>query len=211
MRQLGLPLAWPAEASDADFLIGPSNARAVHLLEHWAAWPVHTALLTGPRRSGRSLFADHFATKTGGRILDDADRLPEGQLFHAWNRAQEERRPLLMVAEAGPPQWQISLPDLRSRLVASLIASFDPPDDAMIRGLLRRQLERRRIDIREDTLEWVAQRLPRSHLAVERAVDALEQATLAERRRLSIPFVRATLADACLIDPGSTAAEGEEQ
>ena len=112
-----------------------------------------------------------------------------------------------MVAEASPPAWQIALPDLRSRLSASLVARFEQPDAELLLGLVRRQLERRHIDVRDDTLGWIVERIPRSYIGVERAVDALEQATIAARRRLSIPFARATLIDACLIDTDRSARE----
>ena len=77
VTQIALPLGWPAGPRDDAFLVTPSNARAAHLLEHWGAWPVMTALLVGPRRSGRTLLARIFAAKSGGAIIDDADRADE--------------------------------------------------------------------------------------------------------------------------------------
>ena len=48
MSQIALPLAWPADPRDDEFLVTPSNARAAQVLDHWATWPVRTALLVGP-------------------------------------------------------------------------------------------------------------------------------------------------------------------
>ena len=53
MSQIALPLDWAADAAADAFVVAPSNARAVHLLDHWGAWPVMTAILTGPPRAGR--------------------------------------------------------------------------------------------------------------------------------------------------------------
>jgi hypothetical protein len=75
-----------------------------------------TVILTGPRKSGRSLLARIFAAKTDGTMIDDAERVAESDIFHAWNRAQAEHRPLLIVAEE---IWSVKLPDLRSRLAAT--------------------------------------------------------------------------------------------
>ena len=83
MSQFALPLAWPDDARDAEFLIGESNAAAVRVLEHWATWPVRTALLVGPPGSGRSLLGRVFAARNGGEVIDDADRAREDVLFHA--------------------------------------------------------------------------------------------------------------------------------
>lgn len=199
MNQIALPLAWPEDPRDDAFLITPSNARAAHMLEHWGAWPVMTAILVGPRKSGRSLLARIFAVKSGGEIIDDAETHPEAELFHAWNRAQADRRPLLLIADAPPPEWIISLPDLRSRLAASPVAAIAEPDDALMRVLLERQFLRRGLDARRDLIDWLVPRIERSHVAVMRTVDILDQEVLERRKRLSIPFARTTLADAALI------------
>lgn len=197
--QMALPLAWPADPRDDAFIVTPSNARAAHLLEHWGAWPVMAMVLTGPRKSGRSLLARIFAAKSGGTIIDDAERMPETQLFHAWNRAQEERRPLVMIADAPPPLWNVKLPDLRSRITASTSAEIDAPDDELIRALLTHLFERRGLDARADLIDWLASRIERSHVAIQRAVDALDQEVLERRKRLSIPLARATLVEAGIV------------
>ncbi len=199
MSQIALPLGWPAHPSDDAFLVTPSNARAAHLLDHWGAWPVMCAILTGPRKSGRSLLARIFARKSGGTVIDDADTAPEEHLFHAWNRAQDSRRPLLLVADRAPPVWAPALPDLRSRLNASAVAVIGPPDDALMPLLLADLFQRRGLDARPDLLEWLAARLERSHVAIARAVDALDQQVLETRRRLTVPLARSTLQAARLI------------
>ena len=198
---MALPLAWPADPRADAFLVSTSNAAAVHTLEHWGAWPTRAAVLTGPRKSGRSLLARIFAAKSGGTILDDADRLGEADIFHAWNRAQETRRPLLIVAEAEPPVWPVKLPDLRSRLAASAHAAIQAPDDGLMPQLFARLFERRGLDARADLIDWLSARIERSHVAVIRTIDALDQEVMERRKRLSIPFARITLVDAGILPP----------
>ncbi|WP_267393065.1 MULTISPECIES: chromosomal replication initiator DnaA [unclassified Sphingomonas] len=199
MSQLALPLGWPADPRDEAFLITPSNARAAHTLEHWATWPVMAAVLTGPRKSGRSLLARIFAAKSGGTIIDDAERVPEQQLFHAWNQAQAEHRPLVIVADALPPAWGVKLPDLRSRLAASPHAAITAPDDELMHALFGQLFLRRGLDARPDLVDWLTLRVERSHIAIQRVVDALDQAVLESRKRLSIPLARTVLADAGIV------------
>ncbi|WP_375396355.1 chromosomal replication initiator DnaA [uncultured Sphingomonas sp.] len=201
MSQLGLPLAWPDGPGDDAFLVSSANQRACALLDRWATWPVMTALLVGPRKSGRSLLARVFAARSGGRVIDDADRRPEQDLFHAWNAAQAERRPLLMVAGMAPPEWRVALPDLRSRLAACPLARIAPPDDALMALLLERRFNRRGLDARPELIQWLVARLERSFVAVERTVDLLDHDALERRRRLSIPLARATLTDAGILLP----------
>jgi chromosomal replication initiation ATPase DnaA len=199
MNQLALPFDWPADPRDDEFIVSDSNARAVQQLERWSTWPVMAVVLTGPRKSGRSLLARIFAAKSGGEIIDDAERQSESTIFHAWNRAQETRHPLVVVADAAPPEWSVKLPDLRSRLTASPIARLGPPDETLMQALFERQFLRRGLDARPELIQWLLLRVERSHIAVLRAVDILDQAVLERHKRLSIPLARATLEEAGLI------------
>ena len=193
MSQIALPLAWQPDARDAEFLVSPSNAVAVAMLERWATWPVRTAVLAGPPRSGRSLLGRIFAARAGAQVIDDAHREPAEALFHAWNRAQEAGRPLLLIADDAPPAWQVALPDLRSRLHASPTATIAPPDDALMTALFEHGFAQRRLDARADLIAWLVARVERRHASVIDAMDRLDSAALAGRRRLSIPLARETL------------------
>lgn len=202
--QFALPLEWPADPRDDEFLVTQSNERAIQQLEHWSTWPVAAVVVTGPRKSGRSLLARIFAAKAGGQLIDDAEQQKEADIFHAWNRAQETRKPVVIVAYAAPPEWAIRLPDLRSRLVASPTLRLGEPDEALMRALFERQFYRRGLDARPDLIEWLVRRIERTHVALLRAVDVLDEAVLGSRKRLSIALARATLAEAGLIDGTQT-------
>ena len=74
------------------------------------------------------------------------------------------------------------------------------PDDALMRALLDRLFARRGLDARAGPDRLAARaRIERSHIAVLRAVDALDQEALERRKRLSIPLARTTLADAGIL------------
>lgn len=200
MSQLSLPLARPAGAREDRFLIGESNAQAVQLLERWATWPVMTGIITGPRKSGRSLLARTMVARSGGTMFDDADRADEVALFHAWNAAQAEHKPLFLVAERSPPGWAVRLPDLRSRLGASVIAEIGPPDDILAHDLLTQLIDRHELVSQPDIVTWIIRRIERTHLAILRSAEALEEdASRRGNRRLLIPTVRATLTAAGLL------------
>ncbi len=198
--QLNLPLELPEGARQDLFLISESNRAAVHHLDNWQIWPVRAALLVGPRKSGRTLLARMFAGRSGGMIVDDAERWNETELFHAWNHAQDGGRPLLMVADAPPPVWPIALPDLRSRIGATPVLRLDAPDEELIDTLLQYLFDRRELIAAPDLVRWLARRVERSHLAVLRVVEALEEdAMLRLTRFLTVPAARNALAGSPLI------------
>lgn len=192
MSQIALPLGWPADERQEDFIVSESNARAVRHLDHWGTWPVMATILTGPRKSGRSLLGRLFARKSGGRLVDDADRRPEDELFHAWNAAQESHKPLLIVADEPPPTWKVRLPDLRTRLSATPIVSLGDPDDLLAAGLIEKLLLQRNLQVPPGLVQWLVPRIERSHIGIIRAVDTLDEAALARRVRLSVKLARDT-------------------
>lgn len=203
MSQMALPLAWPAAEGDSDFIVGGGNEVAVRHLAHWSLWPIAATLLTGPRKSGRSLIGRIFAAKSGGSLIDDAERQDEEVIFHAWNQAQESRRPLLIIADAAPPEWTIALPDLASRLAATPRISIAGPDDALAAGLIEKLLGARGLVAGREVTTYLLPRIERSHIAINRLVDALDEVALARRQRITVPLARRALEMIGVIDDSS--------
>lgn len=199
MDQIALPFDWPVADREEDFLVSEANRAVFDHLRRWSLWPVMATLLTGPRKSGRSLLGRIFVRKTGGRLFDDAEDHDEEALFHAWNAAQESRRPLLIVAAAPPPAWAIRLPDLRSRLAATPHVAFDPPDDALLAALVVKLLADRGVAAPPELGEYLVPRIERSYVTVHRVVDALDRAMFVHHRRITVPMARRALAESGII------------
>lgn len=199
MDQVALPFEWPVADKDEDFLISEANRAAFDHFRRWTTWPVMATLLTGPRKSGRSLLGRIFVRTTGGRLFDDAEDHDEEALFHAWNAAQERRKPLLMIAAAPPPAWPIALPDLRSRLAATPHVAILPPDDDLLAALIVKLLGDRGIAAPPELAEFLVPRIERSYVTVLKAVELLDRALLSNRKRMTVPAARAVLTEAGLI------------
>jgi hypothetical protein len=201
MTQSALPFDWPPHADERDFIVTDANRLAVRHLEHWSLWPVMATILTGPRKSGRSLLGRIFIAKSQGTLIDNAERADEEAIFHAWNRAQEERRPLLVVADAAPPAWKVRLPDLRSRLAATPHIDIAEPDDALAAALIEKLVVARGLAPPPDLARYLLPRIERSYLGIHRIVEALDEAALQRRSRITLPIARAALASLGVIDP----------
>jgi hypothetical protein len=193
MVQIALPLDWPTADRDEDFLICDANRAAFDHLKRWSLWPVMATLLTGPRKSGRSMLGRIFVRKTGGRLFDNAEQHDEEALFHAWNDAQERRRPLLIVADAAPPLWEVTLPDLRSRLAATPQIEILEPDDRMVGDLIVKLLGDRGIAVPPELPDFLVPRIERSYVAVLQVVEALDRAVLSHHRRMTVALAKRAL------------------
>lgn len=199
MNQIALPLNWPVADRDEDFLISDANRPVFEHLKRWSMWPVAATLLTGPRKSGRSLLGHIFVRKTGGRLFDNVEEHDEETIFHAWNDAQEKRRPLLIIADLPPPAWHIELPDLRSRIAATPHVAIDQPDDVLLGNLVVKLLGDRGIATPPDLPEYLVPRIERSYVAVQQVVDILDWAVLSHHRRMTVPMARSALIEAGMI------------
>lgn len=197
--QIALPLDWPQAGDERRFILSEANRDAFEHFRHWSMWPVKATVLTGPRRSGKSLLARGFIARVGGRLFDNAQRHDEEELFHAWNQAQETGRPLIMVVD-DTEGWEVALPDLRTRLAATPVARIHQPDDALFAALIELLFADRGLHIPGDALRFVTGRVHRDYLTAERVVEAIDRFAIAERARLSLPTVRRALIDGGLID-----------
>ncbi len=197
--QIALPLDWPQAGDERRFILSDANRDAFDHFRHWSMWPVRATVLTGPRRSGRSLLARGFIARVSGRLFDDAERHDEEELFHAWNQAQETGRPLVMVV-GDSEAWTLRLPDLRTRLAVTPVARIHQPDDALFAALIELLFADRGLHIPREALSFVTGRVHRDYLTAEKVVEAVDRFAIAERARLTMPTVRRALLDAGLIE-----------
>ena len=148
-------------------------------------WPVKATILTGPRRSGRTLLARSFVERVGGRLFDEAEQRDEEELFHAWNHAQDSGRPLVMVADVAPPAWAPRLPDLKTRLAVTPVARIEPSRRCAVPGADPAACSPiAGCTFPADALRFMAERLHRDYWTAERAVEAVDRFAIAERARL---------------------------
>ena len=175
MSQIVLPLKVGADGPSR-IVVGNANQAALEAMAAAAAWPFRTAILTGPPRSGKSLIARWFAASGNGEAIDNADAVDETELFHRWNRAQESGTPLLLVA--GPSEWQVTLPDLASRLGSALHLEIGAPDDEMLAELILLGAEQRGLALGPDAAAYLVPRCERSHLGVEQLITVIDRISL---------------------------------
>ena len=198
--QIALPLDWPQSRDDSRFILSEANQAAFEHFRSWSLWPVNATILTGPRRSGRSLLARAFVERVGGRLFENAERHDEEELFHAWNSAQDSGHPIVMIVDEVPPGWQVALTDLKTRLAVTPVARIDQPDDELFRALIQLLFADRGLHVPDEAIRFITDRVERSYWMAERVVEAIDRFAIAERSRLTLPTVRRALGEGGIID-----------
>ncbi len=190
MSQIALPLTLRTSTDPERIVIGNANRAAYDALQVPQDWPFKTAVLTGPPRSGKSLLGK-WAQGHGIVVIDGADREDETQLFHHWNAAQESGEALLLISDAQP--WEISLPDLRSRLGAALQLEIGVPDDDMVGQLIEVIAQQYGLSLADGAAEYLAPRVERSFAGIENLVRQIDRLSLERKAPATMSIWRAAL------------------
>ena len=219
MQQLLLNLLPDPTPSLRHFQAG-DNAELLNALQQWLAipsaelaYPANLWVVWGPSGAGKSflnrcLMEQGFSPlpleqqllppAKGGWLLDDAQQLDaEGQqdLFrHLVCLAQTNER--LFVTLDAPPDAQAGIrDDVRTRLGAGHIYRLAPLNESQQRHLLAERAEQRGWQLTSDVLDTLYQRAPRDLSSLTRLIERLDQLSLQQKRRITLPLLRTALAE----------------
>lgn len=215
-RQLALDLALRPALGREDFLVAPSNAAAVAMIDQWPDWPAPTALLVGPAGSGKSHLVEVWRQLSGARRLQAEDldsgvipaalaggvlaledvgvgNFDETALFHLLNQVRSDGGSLLMTSTSHATGWDVKLPDLASRLKTVVVAELGSPDDELLRGVLVKQFADRQLAIDDAIISYMLTRMPRSLAAARQLVKDIDQQALEQKAEITRPFVARVL------------------
>jgi DnaA family protein len=180
------------------FLAGPQGAGKSHLLLGVCAAAERRGEATGylPLADRQGLTPDMLAGFEDLAVLaiDDVDQICgddpwERSLFGLYNRARSAGARLLFAAAKGPAALALELPDLRSRLAWGLSFAVQPLDDDGRHRFLIAEAGRRGLELSHEAARYLLTRCSRNPTDLLNVMDHLDQAAMAEQRRLTLPFV----------------------
>lgn len=192
--QIALPLVQSSSGTARRIVVGNANEHVIEALRAPESWPFNTAVLTGPSRSGKSMLGQ-WAQGQGVEVIDGANALDEDAVFHRWNAVQEggsnPGQPLLLIADATP--WDITLPDLKSRIGGSLQLETGDPDDVMAASLIEAYAEARALTLAEGAADYLVPRTRRSFAAIEKLIATIDRISLERASPATMSVWRAAL------------------
>lgn len=130
--------------------------------------------------------------------LDDlqavaGQRAWEEAIFHLYNRVYDAGGRIVITAHALPKSLALTLPDLESRLSWGVVYQLHALTDEEKLAALIMRAKRRGIFLSEEVARYILTHCPRHMGTLFAALDALDNASLAAQRRLTIPFVKEVL------------------
>lgn len=210
IEQLPLNFDFRPAMRGEDFLVANCNREAIAWLDRFPQWPSPFLVIYGAPGCGKThlcevfhqatgasalnLVADPFQTMNGAKvgILENLDgqAFDETALFHLYNHAKENGAFILITAQTPPAQWDVSLRDLKSRLGAVCVAEIGQPDDALMEAVLVKLFADRQLQVDREVLSFILIRMERSFQTARELVQVIDREALAQKRKITIPFVR---------------------
>lgn len=194
-----------------DFITSEANLEAFQIINEWPKWPQKFVLITGPEFSGKTHLANIWAVGSGAifidektkpeavienknYILENLERIQnETCLFHLLNTIKEKNSFLLITSNKEINEIGFKLPDLTSRLKSISSFSIKEPDDFLMKALLVKQFSEKQITVSQEIINFLLSRLERSYKAINQIVDMVDTKALAEKREVTLPFVKTVL------------------
>ena len=133
-------------------------------------------------------------------VIDDIDLVInqsswDNMLFNLYNELESNEASLLASSSCPPISISYSLPDLRSRALGASIFHVKPLEDSLIKEVLVRQAQDRGMELTERTAQYLLNYIKRDMSDISSCLDKLDLASLTEKKKLTIPFVKSVLFD----------------
>ncbi|MFM8333472.1 MAG: DnaA regulatory inactivator Hda [Candidatus Methylumidiphilus sp.] len=124
-------------------------------------------------------------------VIGDAEW--EQALFNLFNRLRDAGQSLVVAADAPPDALEVLLPDLQTRLGWGLTLLLRPLDDAGKLAALRLRARLLGLDVSPAVGRFLMGNYRRDLPGLMELLALLDRATLAAKRKLTIPFLKTLL------------------
>lgn len=112
-------------------------------------------------------------------------------MFHFYNRLRDNKHSRLLVsADCAPRDLSSRLPDLVSRMGWGVAYRLLPLDDQQKLQALQGRARSRGIEMGDEVLQYILSHASRDMAGLIECLDRIDGASLAEKRRVTIPFLK---------------------
>lgn len=182
---------WGAEESGKSHLLEASCLLAYEEGLRAGYYPLRQMLELGPAVFSGSEHHDLICLDDLDVVLQNAQW--ERAIFNMINLSRENGQRLLISATQNPRDIECDLPDLKSRLPwgtnYQLVELSDPEKAEAIKF----RAKQRGFAFPDAVIDYIYHRYPRNFNALITILDRLDEASLSDQRKVTIPFVKQVL------------------
>jgi DnaA family protein len=184
------------------YLWGPSGTGKSHLLQaicHAAGERGESAIYLPMGETGQFSYEALDGIENVTIVcIDDihvvaGNREWETALIRLFDRIEEKRGGLVITGNGTPTQMELLLPQLVSRLTASLVLVLNPLEPTEQLQALQLRANRRGLALSDAAGRYLMRHFQQDTNALFAALDTLDKASLAAKRKLTPAFLRSVL------------------
>jgi DnaA family protein len=117
----------------------------------------------------------------------------EQALFGLINEGRAADSRLVFAAGTAPAELDVTLADLRSRLLWGPVFRLEPSDDREKLLILQHRAAARGFELPDESARYLLTRYPRDLRQLLKLLDRIDIASLAAQRRATLPFIKSVL------------------
>jgi DnaA-homolog protein len=181
------------------YLWGESGTGKTHLLQaackQAADNDLHAAYI--PLKQIQELSAEmlHDLGELDLVCVDDLENVAgqtEWQQGLTWlyNELRDNQHSMIISGNKSPTLIDLEVEDLKSRLAWDQVAQIKSPSDDVKIQILKQKANARSFELSDEVVEFLIRRVERDLGSLLEVLDKIDHASLAEKRKITIPFVK---------------------
>jgi len=187
------------EESHRLYLWGESGTGKTHLLQaackQAAENNLHVAYIPLKQLSELSAEMLHDLGELDLVCVDDLECVAgqiEWQQGLTWlyNELRDNQHSMIISGNKSPTNIDLEVEDLKSRLSWDQVAQIKSPDDDLKIEILKQKANARSFELSDEVIEYLIRRVDRDLGSLIEVLDKIDHASLAAKRKITIPFVK---------------------
>ena len=217
MSQIPIIIEKKSKYKTKDFVVSLSNKNSYEWIKNWPNWPeyMHILNIYGPALSGKThlgkIWKKNADAKTFFKlkdfnsvekskkfnfILEDFDNnflFNEKALFHLLNHIKYTNGYLLILSRDPVSKIDFNLDDLNSRFNSVLKQKIEPPDDYLLKGILKKLFVEKQCLVSDKILDYLVKRINRNYEDINKIASLINEYSLSMKKKVSFSIVRTIL------------------
>lgn len=210
-QQQLLDLKFETKFTEEGFFVSNSNRYAYEWIKRWPDWPRTMLAFYGPVGCGKTHLASLWKNKSKAYfvsledytsmlpiallekaenfIIENPNKIAESYLLHFYNLALEKKKNVLFVAQHPPIEWDVKLPDLKSRLSSLPAVSIDLPDDELLSHIIYKIFNDYQVKVNENVVRFLLTHCERSFIGIQNSVHSIFKYANMKSKNISLNLV----------------------
>jgi len=215
MSQLYLKFPFKKNYLERDFYVSSSNYEAYKLIDNYPNWPGSKINLYGPSGCGKTYLANILDKKVSliiiksnlidekilskidkvdCVILDDFENKNDEEFFYTLiNYLSQNNKHLIINSTKPISEYNVKLPDLKSRLSSFIQIGIGLPNDELLRIIISKNFSDKQIDLNERNFEYIIKNIDRSYEKIIKFINDVDNESLSSGKTINIKLIKKIL------------------